>query len=138
MAEITLKGRRIPLLYTTWEMKTIQEEIAPVSKAIRMVMGLNPEDDTDTSWYGSVKHLDACGKMIMILGNAGLEEDGQEPDLTLKNVMRAMKPGVMGEMISQCMEAMNEGMASEIPPEKKDGPVDVVLERIEKKKEKAG
>ena len=26
MAEITLRGRRIPLVYTTWEMKQIQTE----------------------------------------------------------------------------------------------------------------
>ena len=32
MAEIILKGRTVPLLYTTYEMKLIQEEIAPIGK----------------------------------------------------------------------------------------------------------
>ena len=40
--------------------------------------------------------------------------------------------------ISICMDAMTEGMASEIPEKKKTGPVDVVLEEIQKKKEKDG
>ena len=31
-------------------------------------------------------------KLIRILGNAGLEEAGEAPDLTDKKVLRAMKP----------------------------------------------
>ena len=72
------------------------------------------------------------------LGNTGLEEEGENPDLTDKKVMRAIRPVELGEMVSACMEAMNEGMASEIPEKKQEGPVDVVLEEIEKKKETGG
>ena len=37
MNTITLNGREIPLIYTTWEMKLIQEEIGPLAEALRRV-----------------------------------------------------------------------------------------------------
>ena len=43
MVTLTLGKREIPLLYTTYEMLTIQTDIAPLSKAIRMVLGRNPD-----------------------------------------------------------------------------------------------
>ena len=139
MVTINLKGREIPLVYTTLEMKTLQEEImTPLSKAINLTLGRNPDDIKDTSWFGSAKHLEAAAKMIRVLGNAGLEEAGETPDLTDKFVMRALKPTELAGAISICMDAMTEGMASEIPEKKKTGPVDVVLEEIQKKKEKDG
>jgi len=136
MKTIKLKGREIPLIYTTYEMKTIQEEIAPLSNAILLVLGRNPEDKKDMSRYGGAEHLDAAAKLIRILGNAGLEEAGEAPDLTDKKVLRALKPSEIAEVVNACMEAMNEGMASEIPPKEEDGPVDVTLEEMNKKKEK--
>ena len=139
MVTINLKGREIPLLYTTLEMKTLQDEImTPLSKAINLTLGRNPDDINDKSRFGSAEHLEAAAKMIRILGNAGLEEAGEEPNLTDKYVMRALKPTELAGAISICMDAMTEGMASEIPEKKKEGPVDVVLEEIEKKKERDG
>ena len=67
MGSITMKGREIPLVYTTWEMKEIQEELGPLSKAIRTVLGRNPEDEEDTSLYGSAEHLKAMAALIRIL-----------------------------------------------------------------------
>ena len=136
MAEITLKGRRIPLIFTTLEMKTIQETIAPMSKAISMVLGRNPEDPEDMSRYGGAEHLEAIAQLVVILGNAGLEEDGQAPDLTERKVLRGLKPTELADVINICMDALNEGMASEIPEKKAEGPVNVTLEKINKKKEK--
>lgn len=133
MVTLTLGKREIPLLYTTYEMLTIQTDIAPLSKAIRMVLGRNPDDDDDMSRFGSAEHLDAAAKLIRILGNAGLEEAGEAPDLTDKKVMRALKPGELANAVNLCMDAMNEGMASEIPEKKKEGPIDVTLEEINKK-----
>ena len=138
MASITLKGREIPLLYTTWEMKLIQEEIAPLATAIAMVTGRNPEDEKDTSRFGGAEQLGAVARLIRILGNAGLEEAGENPDLTEKKILRALKPSEMMSAINACMDAMAEGLASEIPEEKKEGPVDVTLEEMNKKKEAAG
>ena len=136
MANITLKGREVPLLYTTYEMKTIQEEIAPLSRAISLVLGRNPDDDKDMSKYGGAEHLEAAAKLIRILGNAGLEEAGENPDLTDKKVMRALKPAEIAFAVNACMDAMSEGMASEIPEKEEEGPVDVTLEEMKKKKAK--
>ena len=136
MITIRLKGREIPLIYTTYEMKTIQEEIAPLTKAIRMVLGRNPEDEEDTSPFGSAEHIGAAAKMIRILGNAGLEEAGEVGDLTDKKVLRALRPADLAEVMSACMNAMNEGMASEIPEKEETGPVDVTLEQMKKKEQK--
>ena len=135
MVTIKLKGREIPLVYTTWEMKLIQEEIAPMSEAINIILGRNRDDEKDTSNYGGAKQLEAIGKTIRILGNAGLEEIGDKPDLTDKWVLRALKPSEVIGAVNLLMDAFNEGMASEIPEPVKDGPVDVTLEEMKKKKE---
>ena len=137
MVTINLKWREIPLLYTTWEMKEIQEDIAPISRAISLVLGRNPDDKNDTSMYGSADHLMAAAKLIRILGNAGLEEAGETPDLTNKKVLRALRPADLAGVVSTCMEALNEGMQSEIPEKDNDEPVDVTLEEMKKKKAKA-
>ena len=136
MASITLKGREIPLLYTTLEMKTIAQQIAPVHKALKLLLGKNPDDENDDSFFAGEAHLDAVGKMVAILGNAALEEAGQEPDLTDKKVLRMMKPHELGLVVNSCMDALNEGMMSEIPEKEEEGPVDVTLEEMNKKKER--
>lgn len=136
MVEITLRGRTIPLVYTTFEMKQIQEEIAPLDKFAYMVFGRNPEDENDTSLYGGPDHLRAAGALIRILGNAGLEEAGEKADLTDKWVLRSLKPATLAEAVNKCMEAVNDGNQSEIQPKQDEGPVDVTLEKMNKKKEK--
>jgi len=136
MVSITLKGREVPLLYTTYEMKMIQQEIAPISRAIAMMLGRNPDDEKDASPYGGAEHLDALAKTIRILGNAALEEAGEPADLTEKKILRALKPVNIMDAVNACLDAMGEGMESEIPEPDKDGPVDVALEEINKKKEK--
>lgn len=138
MSSITLKGREIPLIYTVWEMKQVQEEIAPLGDFQYVIFGRNKEDENDTSLYGGAAHLEAVAKLIRILGNAGLEEAGEAADLTDKKVMRALKPAELVGAINACFAAMNEGMASEIPEKEQEGPVDVTLEEMKKKKEKDG
>ena len=138
MTTITLRGREIPLLYTVYEMKLIQEEICPLGDIFYVLFGRNKSDEGDTGKYGSPEHLNALARTIAILGNGGLEESGGEPDLTYKWVMRSLKPGKLSEAMSACLQAMNEGMESEIPEEKPKGPVDVTLEEMNKKKERDG
>ena len=139
MITINLKGREVPLLYTTWEMMEIQEKIAPIGEAVNLILGKDKDDQKGKySQFGSTMHLKAVARMVAIMGNAGLEENGQDPDLTEKKVMRAIKPDEIGIAVNACLDAMAEGMASEIPEKKKTGPVDVVLEEIEKKKERDG
>lgn len=135
MTTISIRGREIPLNYTVWEMKQVQKEIAPLNRVISTVLGRNPDDENDKSGIGGVAQLEAATKLIVILGNAGLEEAGEKADLTEKWIGRGLKPRELPAIINACMEALNEGMISEIPEEKKTGPVDVVLEEIEKKKD---
>ena len=138
MISITLKGREIPLLYTVWEMKQVQEEICPLGELSYAAFGRNKEDKNDTSKYGSPEHLNALAKLVKILGNAGLEEAGENPDLTEKKILRMMRIDEIAQVENACVDAMNEAMASEIPEKKEEGPVDVTLEEIEKKKERDG
>ena len=138
MGSIKLKGRKIPLIFTVLEMKQMQEEIAPIGELNNEIFAINPEDPTDRSKYGSPEHLTAVAKMIRIMGNAGLEEEGQEPDLTEKEIMRALKPVDLVRAMNACMTVMTESMESEIPEEKSNEPVDVTLEEINKKKERDG
>lgn len=140
MITINLRGREIPLLYTVYEMKAIQEEIAPLGDLMYLISGQNKEDKDDTSRFGGAEHLGAVASLIRILGNAGLEEAGEAPDLTDKKVLRALKPTEVGESIQACVNAMNEGMQSEVPDPKEESgePVDVTLEEMKKKKVREG
>lgn len=136
MASITLKGREIPLLLSTYELKQLQEEVAPLGVLTSVLYGRNPDDETDQSRYCSAEHLEAVAKAVRILGNAGLEETGEEPDLTDKKVMRAISPYKLPDVLNACTLAITEGYQSEIQEEKPDGPVDVTLEEMKKKKVK--
>lgn len=138
MTEIILKGRTIPLLYTTYEMLKIQEEIAPIGKFQYMLYGKNPDDEKDGSLYGGPEQLNAVAKLVRILGNAGLEESGEAPDLTDKKVLRMIRPAEIMKVINACAEEIGKGVASEIPETKDDGPVDVTLEQMKKKETKDG
>lgn len=138
MASITLKGREIPLLLTTLEMKAIQQEICPAGEFIYMLFGRKPEDGEAPSMYMTPEHLDTIVKGIRIMGNAALEDAGLEPDLTDKWIARALKPGMLPKAANACMEAFNDGMESEIPPANEGEPVDVTLQELNKKKEPEG
>ena len=138
MAEIVLKGRRIPLVYTVLEMKSIQEEIAPLGKFQYLIAGRNPEDNNDTSLYGGPEHLGAVAGLIRILGNAGLEEAGEDGDLTDRWVLRALRPAQLAGAIIACTQAIQEGMETEIKEDGPKGKVDVTLAEIKKNEEKDG
>jgi len=154
MVTIELKGREIPLLYTTLEMKTVQEALGNIDRAISLLTGRNPDakgsvldyaegddaksekDLAENSIFGTAEHLRAVGVWVTVLGNAALEEAGKDPDLTEKWILRAMRPNRVFEAVQKVLNAIEDGMRSEIPPEEKEGPVDVTLEMMEKKREK--
>lgn len=135
MATIQLKGREIPLLYTVYEMKSIQEEIAPLGELQYIIVGRNKDDENDTSLYGGPEHLGAIAKLIRILGNAGLEENGEKADLTDKWILRNMKPALIMAYAVAAMAVIVEGNKIEAPEEEQQGPVDEVLEEQNAKKQ---
>lgn len=120
---ITLKNRVIPLAFTCQELLDIQLEIAtPFRDAISIVLGRNPKDKKDSSKMGSNEHLTAAVKLVRILGNAGLEESGQEADLTDKKVMRMLKPADVAEAVNVCIDVINDNMSNEPIEEQPEDP----------------
>lgn len=144
MTEITMGGRTIPLQFTSYEMIAIQERIGCTVAQMRdEVFGLHLADEEDpNSWAMSVtqepEKLKKLGILIEILGNAGLEEQGQDPDLTEKWVLRHMLPKeVIGYALMASLE-INNGMHSEVLEEdqenKKGQKIDVMVAEEERKK----
>ena len=144
MTEIKIGGRTVPLKYTAYEIIEIQKEIGCTAFQLRdEVFGLRKVEDEDNPnaepqvFFDVVKDagkIEKLGKLIRILGNAGLEENGGEPDLTDKWVLRNMKPALILAYASATMAEINEGNQMESKPEE-SGPVDVNLEEENAKKQ---
>ena len=97
--------------------------------------------DNPESWAMDVgkdmEKTEKLGKLIAILGNAGLEEAGETPDLTAKWILRKMKPRKILEYAIMASVAIAEGNRSEVAEntEKESGPVDELIEEENRKKE---
>ena len=140
MSEIKIGGRTIPLLYTTYELVEIQEAIGCTGHQLRdEVFGIRLEDEDDPSsvvfdCVTDGKKTKKLGTLIRILGNAGLEEQGEEPNLTDKWVLRNMKPGLLLVYALGAFAVINEGNQMEAKQEE-TGPVDEGLEEEQAKKQ---
>ena len=142
MTEIKIGGRTIPLFYSTLEMVDIQNEIGCTAYQLKEeVFGLRQEDEEDpTSYVFDVvkdgEKAKKLGTLIRILGNAGLEEQGEAPDLTDKWILRHMRPGLIIGYAFAAMNEITEGNRVEAPaPAEEQGPVDVTLEEEQAKKQ---
>ena len=142
MTEIKIGRRVIPLLYTTYEMIAIQEEIGCTSFQLKdEVFGIRQEDEDDpTSIRIDVgtdpEKTKKMATLIRILGNAGLEENSEEPDLTEKWILRNMKPAMIVPYAVLVMREISEGNKMETPDrEGEKGPVDEGLEEQQAKKQ---
>ena len=136
--EIEIGGRKIPMLMSSYEVLTIQEEIGCTTGQIREdVFGIEHNLETDeytSSLRSDPEKIKKFGKLIQILGNAGLEEAGQKPDLTDKWVLRNIKPLMMIPFMILINGVINDAMSMEFAAEQ-NGPVDEVLEEQNRKKE---
>ena len=141
MTEIKIGGRVIPLLYTTCEMIDIQEEIGCTGFQLKdEVFGVYLADEDDPKSIrievaGDAERTKKMCQLIRILGNAGLEESGQEPDLTDKWIMRHMKPVMILPYAVIVMTVIAEGNRMEQKQEEEKGPVDEGLEEEIAKKQ---
>ena len=141
MTEIKIGERIIPLLYTTCEMIDIQEEIGCTAFQLKdQVFGVRLADEDDPKSIrievaGDAERTKKMCQLIRILGNAGLEESGQEPDLTDKWVMRHMKPVMILPYAVIVMTVIAEGNRMEQKQEEEKGPVDEGLEEEIAKKQ---
>lgn len=141
MQEIKIGKREIPLFYSTYEMLAIQEEIGCTAFQLREeVFGIRQEDEDDPmsirmECVTDPEKTKKLGTLIRILGNAGLEENGEKADLTDKWILRNMKPALIMAYAVAAMAVIVEGNKIEAPEEEQQGPVDEVLEEQNAKKQ---
>ena len=143
MTNIKIGGREIPLYFTTYEMIAIQKDIGCNAAQLRdEVFGLHLADEDDPqSWQMEVgrdpEKMEKLGKLIRILGNAGLEENGEDPDLTDKWVLRHIRPGMILAYAMLVVAEIHEGQQSEVAEEeqKEQGETSVIVLEEERKKE---
>ena len=137
--EIMIGGRNIPLMLTTYELIAIQEEIGCTVGQLRdQVFGIEHNLETDEYSFSLAtdkEKMRKFGALIRILGNAGLEEAGHEPDLTDKWILRHMKPAMIMPFVIILTEVVNDAMRMESGKEE-TGPVDEGLEEENRKKER--
>ena len=141
MTEIKIGKRTIPLFYSTYEMIAIQEEIGCTAFQLREeVLGFRQDDPDDPKSI----HLDVAedperikklAKLLKILGNAGLEEAGEAPDLTEKWILRNMKPQMIATYAIIALTVIVDGNQTETPKAEEQGPVDEILEEENAKKQ---
>ena len=139
---VKIGGREIPLFYSSLEMVDIQRDIGCTAFQLNEeVFGIHLEDEDDPSsvQFGVITEgdkLEKFGKLIRILGNAGLEEEGKEPDLTDKWVLRHMKPGMIMVYVIALVAVISDGNKIEsITPKEEEGQVDEGLEEQNAKKQ---
>ncbi len=136
--EIKIGGRTVPMVLTVFEMVAIQEEIGcTIGQVKDEIFGLEHNLETDEYSFSMLEDkekLKKFGRLIRILGNAGLEEAGQTPDLTDKWVLRNIRPAMLMAYTIAVSSVLNDAMKME-SAEKEKGPVDEVLEEQNRKKE---
>ena len=136
--EIKIGGRTVPMVLTVFEMVAIQEEIGCTIGQVRdEIFGLEHNLETDEYSFSMLEDkekLKKFGRLIRILGNAGLEEAGQTPDMTDKWVLRNIRPAMLMAYTIAVSSVLNDAMKME-SAEKEKGPVDEVLEEQNRKKE---
>ena len=139
---IKIGGREIPLYYSSLEMVDIQKDIGCTAFQLNEeVFGVHLEDEDDPSSvrFGVITDaakLEKFGKLIRILGNAGLEEEGREPDLTDRWILRHMKPGMIMVYVIAVVAVISDGnRVDSITPKEEEGAVDEGLEEQNAKKQ---
>ena len=142
MTEIKIGGRTVPLYYSTFEMIAIQQEIGCTAFQLRdNVFGVKQDDEDDPmsirlEVVTDPEKTKKLGTLLKILGNAGLEQSGQEGDLTEKWILRNMKPPLIMAYALAAMAEINEGNKFETPvSEEEKGAVDEGLEEQQAKKQ---
>lgn len=135
---IRIGGREIPLVMTSWELAVIQEEVGCTVGQLRdEVFGVTQNMETGEYSFGIIDDgtkIKRFGKLLKVLGNAGLEEAGKEPDLTDKWILRNMKPAMLMVYVLATSAVISEAMKMESDKDQ-SGPVDEILEEENRKKE---
>ena len=104
------------------------------------MFGIHQEDEDDPTSlkFGILEDGEKTkkfGTLIRILGNAGLEEEGKEPDLTDRWVLRHMKPGMIMVYVMALVAVISDGNQIESFKKENEGAVDEGLEEQSAKKQ---
>lgn len=143
LPEIIIGERNIPLHYSTYETIAIQREIGCTAFQLKdEVFGVQKIDEDEDETLGNIQldvvkdteKMEKMGKLIRILGNAGLEESGQEADLTDKWILRHMKPSMIIMYALAMMAVITAGNTMEARRESNGEPVDEIKEANDAKK----
>ena len=139
--DVKIGKRTIPLFYSTYEMIAIQKEIGCTAYELKeKVFGVRQTDEDDPmsivlDVVTDPEKTMRLGTLLKSLGNAGLEEAGQEPDLTDKWILRNMKPPLIMPYALAAMAVITDGNKVESPKDENEGPVDEILEEQNAKKQ---
>ena len=148
MERLTIKigEREIPLALTALELVTIQEDLGCTVLQVRdEVFGIKQDfenldkDGNPKTTLGILddpQRVKKVATLIRIMGNAGLEDEGKEPDLTDRWILKHMSPAtsmILAYSVA-VQTAINVMMSVEIPAEE-EGAVDLILEEENRKKE---
>lgn len=143
LPELKIGGRSIPLYYSTYETIAIQREIGCTAYELKdVVFGVQVIDEEKDATLENIRlqvandaeRMEKLGKLIAILGNAGLEETGQEAEITAKWVLRNMDPKLIVLYATAMMAVIVQGNVMEAKDEKGGEPVDEILEEENAKK----
>ena len=144
LPEVRIGKRSIPLFYSTYETIAIQREIGCTAFQLKDdVFGTETIDEEKEMTLDNIRltvdkdpdKMEKLGKLICILGNAGLEESGMEPDLTAKWILRNMKPIMIPIYAMAVMGVIVQGNIMEAKEETTNEPTDVILEEQKAKKQ---
>lgn len=120
--KITIGKREIPLRFRMKEFIQIEEEIGNLGE-IRELL------------YEGQHRLRNLIAAIRIMGNGGLKEAGEEPDLTEEWLTEHMQPFSVMKYQNAVIECISEESKSETVRENNENEErDLVLEEIERKK----
>ena len=120
---VQIGERKIPLRFTMKQFAEIEEEIGYLGEARKLIL----------NGKNRIRNLVA---VIRILGNAGLKNGGEEPDLTDEWLNENMDPhALMAYQLAviACLSRDSESEAAKEENEHKER--DLVLEEINEKKE---
>ena len=143
LPESIIGERNIPLHYSTYETIAIQREIGCTAFQLKdEVFGVKKIDEDEDETLGNIEldvvkdteKMEKMGKLIRILGNTGLEESGQEADLTDKWILRHMKPSMIIMYALAMMAVITSGNTMEARRESNGEPVDEIKEANDAKK----
>ena len=127
MTELTIGKRKIPLVFDMDSWIEIEENVCALSR-LNEVVGQHNMQGRKSDMLRSLV------AMVRIMGNEGLELDGQPKDLTDEWLKKNIRPGQMLDIKVAVITEIDKGMRLETVEYKENEERDLVLEEINKKK----